>query len=57
MLQRAAMAASVWTSETLYPKMGIKWIVLYRNKRDLDQGIIVYLVKGYNKGQTVPKKQ
>ena len=45
------MAASVWTSETLYP------IVRYRNKRDLDQGIIVYLVKGYNKGQTVPKKQ
>ena len=40
------MAASVWTSKTLYPKMGRKWIVLYQNKRDLDQGIIVYLVKG-----------
>ena len=37
--------------------MGIKVIVLYQNKRDLDQGIIVYLVKVYNKGQTVPKKQ
>ena len=51
------MAASVWTSKTLYPKLSIKWIVLYQNKRDLDQGIIVYSVKDYNKGQTVSKKQ
>ena len=42
--------------KTLYPKMGIEWIVLYQNKIDIDQGIIVYLVKGYHRGQTAPKK-
>ena len=36
--------------------MGINRVVLYQNKRDLDQGIVVYLVNVLNKGQTMPKK-
>ena len=49
------MAAYVWTSKTLYQKVCIKWIVLYQNKRDLDQRIIVYLVTVTIKDKPCPK--